>query len=194
VGFRRHRNSFGFETRARPWLGLGAAFGFGTNINFDPAEGLPPYEGDEIEGELRLVLFPVPRLRLEGTYLYNRMRTNQASGVAPPGEPIFTNHILRTKLSYQFSRALSLRAILDYESVLPNLSLVDVDDERRFAVDLLLTYQLNPWTAFYVGYTDSRENFALVETADERFLRRTASPTLTTGRQFFVKVSYLWRF
>jgi len=63
--------------------------------------------------------------------------------------------------------------------------------------DFLVTYLLNPGTALYVGYTDGRENLALdppTSAMTPPTLRRIGSPDTSTGRQFFVKLSYLFRF
>ena len=66
-----------------------------------------------------------------------------------------------------------------------------LDQDRRFTADVLLTYLLNPGTAVYVGYTDGYQNVAL-DPVDG--LRATARPSTSTGRQIFVKTSYLLRF
>ena len=58
--------------------------------------------------------------------------------------------------------------------------------------DVLLTYLIHPGTAFYAGFTDTRENLALVG-GPPTLLERIRQPSLTTGRQFFVKLSYLFR-
>jgi hypothetical protein len=50
----------------------------------------------------------------------------------------------------------------------------------------------NYGTALYVGYTDLYNNVALDPTVSPN-LRRTAFPDTSTGRQFFVKLSYLFR-
>jgi predicted porin len=114
-----------------------------------------------------------------------------------PGVPshasIFNNHIFRSKLNYQFTRALSLRAIVDYNAVLPNSELVNLERTKRLTGDVLVTYLLNPGTALYVGYTDRFENLA-IDQMGQPSLRRTVSPTTGVGRQFFVKMSYLFRF
>jgi len=98
---------------------------------------------------------------------------------------------VRWKLSYQVSRALSLRAIVDYDAVWPNVSFVKLDREQQVTGDALATYLLNPGTALYVGYTNQQENLAL-ETGPPSILRRTNYPGLATG-QFFFKISYLIR-
>jgi hypothetical protein len=56
---------------------------------------------------------------------------------------------------------------------------------------VLLTYLVNPGTALYVGYTDGYDNVAIA--ADGR-VQPSRHPSTSTGRQFFVKTSYLLRF
>ncbi len=75
---------------------------------------------------------------------------------------------------------------------LPNPSLVALERTKRLTGDVLLTYVLNPGTALYVGYTDTYENLRVGGAPPG--LCRTGSPDVSTGRQFFVKVSYLFRF
>jgi hypothetical protein len=86
-----------------------------------------------------------------------------------------------------------LRAILDYNAVLPNAGLIDLERSKRLTADVLVTYLLNPGTALYVGYNNRFENLRLDPTVPPS-LRRTGSPTNGVGRQFFVKMSYLFRF
>jgi len=140
----------------------------------------------------------MPRFRVDETYIYSRLATREGSTPSgfSPETPIFNNHILRTKLNYQFTRQLSLRAILDYNSVLPNAQLVALDRTKSLKADLLLTYLLNPGTALYIGYSDLFENLEIdpVTAAPLRTLRRTRSPNNSTGRQVFIKLSYLFRF
>ena len=72
---------------------------------------------------------------------------------------IFDNHIVRSRANYQFTRELSLRAILDYNAVLSDPSLVSSGSRtKHLAADMLLTYSFIPGTALYVGYTDGYDN------------------------------------
>jgi hypothetical protein len=87
---------------------------------------------------------------------------------------LFENHLLRSKVNYQFSRPLSFRVIVDYNGLAGNPLLVDLERTKRLNYDLLLTYMLPPGTAFYVGYPDRYENL-LVDRTDPLRLRRTAS-------------------
>jgi hypothetical protein len=47
--------------------------------------------------------------------------------------------------------------------------------------------------AQYVGYTDIYENL-MFDPSRPPYLRLSVSPNMNTGRQFFVKMSYLIRF
>jgi hypothetical protein len=103
------------------------------------------------------------------------------------------NHLVRSRLNYQFTRELSLRMIVDYNAVLENAALVDLTRQKRVTGDLLLTYLIHPGTALYVGYTDRLENLRLFPGAPPTVLP-IGFPSTTTARQFFAKVSYLFRF
>ncbi|HXH07771.1 MAG TPA: DUF5916 domain-containing protein [Vicinamibacterales bacterium] len=185
LGFRKRSVTVLGGTSYLRWLEISGRLTRGTDVNFFPAPGLRPSLADAGSGRVSLTLRPTPPLRIDQTYLHSRLRTRA-------GPMIFENHILRTRVAYQFTRELSMRAILDYEGILPNASLVALEREKRFAADLLVTYLVNPWTAVYVGYTDRRENLRPDPIAGR--LLRTDAPDVTTGRQVFAKVSYLLRF
>ena len=71
--------------------------------------------------------------------------------------------------------------------------IIDLEREKTFSADVLATYLVNPWTAFYVGYTDGYGNVEIDPVLRDR-LRPTESVFNSTGRQVFVKMSYLLRF
>jgi hypothetical protein len=197
VGFRKGDTGVSFSTEPRQWLGISLSYSKGTNVNFSPAAGLSPFLGNSRTSNFELTLRPTPRLRFDQTYIYSRLGTRQ--GFTPPGVPasasIFNNHLFRWKVNYQFTRALSLRAILDYNAVLANPSLIAQERTKSLTGDILLTYLLNPGTALYIGYTDRHENLALDPTLPPSLrLHRIRGPNTSTGRQFFVKLSYLFRF
>jgi hypothetical protein len=191
--FRKRAASFTFETAWLTWLESSFEYDRGQEINFFPSEELPPFLANATETELSVTLKPMPRLRLDQTYLFTRLSTRQQlSGLSRSGV-IVDNHIWRSRASYQFTRNLSLRAILDYSSVLPDSSLIDLETEKDFTADLLATYLVNPWTALYVGYTDGYGNRVIDPVSRDR-LRVTDSAFHSIGRQVFVKMSYLLRF
>ncbi|HSL21087.1 MAG TPA: DUF5916 domain-containing protein [Vicinamibacterales bacterium] len=193
IEFRKRETSVGFETGWLKWFEFSTNVERGNEINFFPGEGVEPFLADSTNAEVSLSLMPVAPLRLDQTYLFTRLETRAGLVHTPPGASIVDNHILRTRVGYQFTRALSLRAIVDYSAVLPDTALIDLEREKRFTADFLVTYLLNPWTAVYVGYTDGYGNVEIDPIARDR-LRPTDSPFHSTGRQVFVKTSYLLRF
>lgn len=180
-GFREHENLIHGGTSWLRWLEIGGALARGARPNFFPAAGVLPFLADFTDASLSVVIRPEPRLRLSETYIY--------SGLAGA----FDNHIVRSRVDYQFTRVLSVRGIADYNAVLPNASRVALERTKRFAADVLVTYLLNPGTAVYIGYTDQYENLAF-RPDDPLSLTRSGAPSQSVGRQFFVKTSYLLRF
>ena len=195
LGFRKNSNDLAFSTAWYRWLELNADYNWGKGVNYYPGNGLAPFLAGSSGGSLGLTLRPQPRLRIDESYMYSRLGARQEWLPDPELEPgaIFNNHILRSKVNYQFSRELSLRAIFDYNGVLPNASLVSLDKSKRFGADVLLTYLLHPGTALYVGYSNVRENLAYDPLLTPP-LYRTASPNTSTGQLVFVKLSYQLRY
>jgi hypothetical protein len=193
VEFRKNESSARFETAIVKWLECSVHFRTEDEINYYPAGGLVPFLGNGVNLESNATLKITAPLRIDETYLFTRLSPKSDFTARAANGAIVTNHIFRTRASYQFTRALSLRAIVDYSTVLPDPALIALEKETRLAADLLVTYLVNPWTAFYVGYNDGYENFG-VDPAFRNRLLRTDSGLTPTGRQFFVKASYLFRF
>lgn len=193
IEFRKHRTSARAETAWLKWLEAGAEYASEQETNFFPAEGLQPFLANARQAEVELTLKPLPKLRLDGTYLFTRLTTREGTPWARAGASIVDNYIFRTRTSYQLTRELSLRAIVDYHTVNPNSSLIALDRTKGFTADVLVTYLVNPWTALYVGYTDGYSNLAIDPLSRDR-VRLTDSAFHSLGRQFFVKTSYLLRF
>ena len=183
-----------FQSEWLKWLAGFAKIGLGTAVNHKPPKGLAPYLADAQDGSVGLTFRPMRALRLDHTFLYERLRTRPGASLAADSpKRILANRILREKLNYQFTRALSFRAILDYSTVDRDSTLSRVEPEHRWGMDLLFTYLVHPGTALYVGYSDRYENFRLLPGSPPA-LERSGSPGLSVGRQVFVKLSYLWRF
>ena len=186
--FREHENWVSFSTSYLRWMDFYVAFSNGTRPNFFPAEGVAPFLADFRDGQVGLTFRPTSRLLVDQTYLYSRLAAPASSGHVGT---IFDNHIIRSRVNYQFTRELSVRGIVDYNGVLSNPGLVALDRTKHLTADILLTYLVNPGTALYVGVTDGFDNLALDPING---IRPTRNPTTSTGRQFFVKTSYLFRF
>jgi hypothetical protein len=179
----------------KKWLAFETSYMAGDDVNYYPDSGRDPFLGSMKRATAGFTLRPGPRLRIQETYLYSGLWTSRKSGLQdlPNGTSVFNNHILRSKVNYHFDRQASLRAIVDYNGVLPNDPLVSLEREKHVGLDLLFTYMVNPGTAVHVGYTDLYDNWRLDPTRSPE-LQRTQFPDLNTGRQAFVKLSYLFRF
>ena len=185
LSFRPHANQVSVDTKWLRWLGAEASYAWGTEVNHDPAPDLAPFLARATEAEVGVTVRPAPRLRLEQAYVANALKSG--------ARRVFTEQRLRTKISYQFSRFLSVRAIVDYETVTADVTLTDEEPERKWAGDVLLTYLVNPGTAFYFGYIDQYEDIEIVPESRSE-LRRIGRRATSVGRQAFAKISYLWRF
>lgn len=139
---------------------------------------------------------PLRSVTLDNIYLLdrNRGRTNQPL--------VFENQTLRTKINYQFTRALSARVIVEYDSLLVDPAATSLHRTKQVGTQALLTWLPHPGTAIYFGYNNDLQNLdhalcsrLLPGTCDpgQTILPRSAN-YLNDGRQVFLKVSYLLRF
>ena len=135
---------------------------------------------------LLLSFRPISALKIDNTYLFDRLRDRNS------GAAIFNNHIVRSKWNWQFNRQLSLRLILQYTATLANPALTSLETSKQFNGDFLITYLLHPGTAIYVGYNSDLQHLMLDSAAGT--ITRTRTGYINDSRQFFVKVSYLFRF
>ena len=173
------------------WLTADVRYVVAVRPNYYPVAGASPFLGDGREWQLAIRLRPSSRLGLEGTWISNRLDAGGVSSGIPARGSVYRSTLARAQAVYQFGRTLSLRAIADWNGVEANPALILLERDRRLTGDVLLTWQLNPWTALYAGFNDRHANLAV---APGGSLQRTASPGLNTGRQFFVKVGYLLRY
>jgi hypothetical protein len=211
--YHEHRSGASVQTQYFPKVTIAANYYWGDGANFVPAAGAPPQSllSRLDTGGATLALRPVKPLKIENTYLFERLRAteneyafalSQAPAGASFGKGIFNNHIVRSKWNWQFTPQLSLRVILQYNSVLANTPgntfypFTYLPTEKQFNADFLLTYLVHPGTAIYVGYNSDLQNLDHGLTQDPAGLAGlyTAKGYLNDSRQFFVKVSYQFRF
>ena len=185
IDFRMSSNSVSISSEWQKWLHLTSSVEHGNRVNYYPAGEDLPFLADSLNTNFTLRFLPTPQLQIDKTYIYTRLAADGRGTV-------FNNHIWRTKTNYQFTREMSLRAIVDYNAVLPNDTLVKLERRKRLVLDVLFTYMLNPGTAFYIGYTDNYENLRYDPTASP-LVQHGAFPSTSTGRQIFAKLSYLLR-
>ena len=152
-----------------------------------PPVGDDPAGANITNADIRFTWRPVGRVRIDTTYLLTRLSERTERG------RIFTNQIARSRVSYQFSRRLTLRAILQYETTRADPSRTSLETTRNFNGDFLMTYLVNPWTALFAGVTSNYQNLRLDDGLTGRSLVRTDDDFLNDTRQFFVKFSYMFR-
>jgi hypothetical protein len=207
IEFRKHSTSLFASSQPYKWISFSARYTTGIGENFFPASTLVPLQaflGNTRRVNLGFTLRPSSRFRFDETYIYSRLGTRNGSTPAgfTPGQNIFNNHLMRAKLNYQFTKELSLRLILDYNATIANSQLIDLQTNlggfdkgpfaptKRISADVLLTYLLHPGTAVYAGYNNGFTDLSLQNAASGP----RGSPTNSTTRLFFVKLSYLFRY
>jgi Domain of unknown function (DUF5916) len=208
IPFRKHSTAIQFSSAPYKWLSFTGRYTTGTGENFFPAAGLSPFLGNVNRVNFGFTVRPSARFRIDETVIYYRLGTRSGSTPAPfqAGHSVFNNYLLRTKVNYQFTRELSLRMIMDYDATLANAQLLDLErnlgsfdggpspPSKTFTPDFLLTYLVHPGTALYIGYNNSFGNLRVDETTNPAQVLYQRSPTNTTGRLFFIKLSYLFRY
>jgi hypothetical protein len=192
---------------------VGATYSWGDGVNFvaSPNAAAPlnqPFLARQDTATGTLTFRPVTPLKIENTYLFERLRATEStyllalSQTPGIGKGIFDNHILRSKWNWQFTPQLSLRVILQYNSILANTPgntfypYTYLPTQKEFNADVLVTYLVHPGTAIYVGYNGDLQNLdhELVPGPEGLAGLYTAKGYMNDSRQFFVKVSYMFRF
>jgi hypothetical protein len=152
------------------WLALDGGFSAGHAVFYDPTA---PFQGRSIDYNAGMTLQPSGRLAQRVGY--QRVSFDRAG----TRERIYTLDIINTRTTYQFTRALAVRGIAQYDS-----------SRKRVLTDFLGSYEPRPGTVVYAGYG------ALIEQRD--FIDGEWLPQrgdfLTTQRGLFFKASYLYRF
>lgn len=208
--YHEHRSGASFQTGYFSKATLGASYFWGDGVNFVPAANAAPQAllARLDTGSATLTFRPLKPLKIENTYLFERLRAtdsayllalSQTPGV---GKGIFDNHIVRSKWNWQFTPQLSLRLILQYNSVLANTPgnapypYTYLPTQKQFNADFLITYLVHPGTAIYVGYNSDLQNLDHGLMPDPAGLAGlyTSKGYINDSRQFFVKASYQFRF
>ena len=158
-GIRRSRVQF--NSSPAGWMQFGGTFSRSATIaRFEE----PPFLGNQTQMEAWLSLSPAPWLRLQPSFSHLRMTHPDDDS------EVFSGYVQRTRVKIQFSRRLFLRTILQYD-----------DFARRFDVEPLLSYKVNPFTVLYVGSTHALDDHR----PDEVWKQRE--------RQLFLKIQYLFQ-
>jgi hypothetical protein len=190
---------------------LGAGYYWGDGANFVAVPPAPferpmpynhPFLAREDNAAVSLTLRPVKPLKIENTYLYERLRAPEnaylfeQSQIPGVGHGIFNDHILRSKWNWQFTPQLSVRVILQYNGLLAGTPGVGspytyFPTAKEFNADFLVTYLVHPGTAIYVGYNSDLQNLNVEPNVG---VFNTPKGYINDSRQFFAKVSYKFQF
>ncbi len=168
-------------------------------VLIDVPNGQLPITGSELLINHTMSFKPTQHLEIDNTYILDRVLNGTAHHAA------FNNHIIRSKWNYQFTPAWSLRFITQYNGLLANPIYSSLTTTRNLNFDFLFTYMPHPGTAVYVGYNSNLENL-LPGLCEQSPTSLTCVPNgslgpglvrtnrfINDGRQFFVKISYLFR-
>jgi hypothetical protein len=155
---------------------------WGRGANQVPAVGTAPVRVRYQRIQADWSLFPSRGLSISNTYLFNRQIS------LADGRAVYNLNIARSKWNWQLTRELSFRFIAQYNSLLANPLLTANPTARSLNGDFLITYLVHPGTAVYVGYNSnlSKPGPATGFDSPDEFVN--------DDRQFFVKMSYMFRF
>jgi hypothetical protein len=190
VGLRGHFDTFNVTTEWWSWLTIAETFDYGVFPNFQSPPSRTPETGDGWIASLDVQVRPTPALQLGTTYFHNQLHTHPGAEGIDGTAAMFDHNLARLRVSYQFTRALSLRTILDYDGFQGNSALVVTPSRKRLGIDVLLTYLVAPGTACYVGYADGFA--AMPGTAPP--VDVSTEPLTLVGRRIFLKLSRQFRF
>jgi len=180
-----------FSTSFSRFFTLGTGYNRGHSINFAPPGASAPLPANQNRATLFLTFRPITPLTIENRYLWFRLREEGSSATA------FNNHIFRQNWNWQFTRALSLRMILQYEAILANQTRTSLETSKNFNADFLVTWLLHPGTALYVGYNSNlvnRDIFPCASAASCTTQFQRTTDFRNDAKGLFAKFSYLFRF
>jgi Domain of unknown function (DUF5916) len=190
-------NFGGVVARGQPWAQLNFNLQWlrSGNVNYNPPAGQTPFLLNQNTVQALVSVNPLKQLTIDNTYLLDRDFN------AHTNDFVYESQTFRTKLNYQFTRAISARVIVEYDSTLANPAETSLARTKEVQTQALLTWLPHPGTVVYIGWNDDLQNYAHTLCAR---MGGTCDPTqpilprvpgyLNDGRQFFVKASYLFRF
>jgi hypothetical protein len=119
--------------------------------------------------------------------------TNETLDV-DPGR-LYTANITNSTIKYQFNRRAFLRVILQYVNYDREIGHYNADNRddvdpltRGVFSQMLFSYEINPRTVFYLGYSDNYQNRNPSQDAEYR-----DDCLIQTNRAVFTKIGYAWQ-
>jgi hypothetical protein len=206
-------NYGGFGARGAPWaqLNFNISATRGGNVNYNPVACPPPSSSSQTctpipvnypslmnqeKAKVYVTLQPIRQLTADNTYLLDRDHS------VADGALVYEVQTFRTKVNYQFTKAMSARIIVEYDSTLANPAETSLKRTKQIGTEALFTWLPHPGTAVYIGYNNDLQNLDRllckgfpggVCDTDNTVAPRSTN-FLNDGKQIFVKASYLFRF
>ena len=162
IDFNKNSLTIQGENNLIGWLPFGIFFKTGDSIFYEPEDEDPFLGWGNTYG---LFFNAKPSKRLQMSVDFSKQTFWRKRG----GEQIYDFNVVRQRTTYQLSKTLSLRAILDYY----------LEDKEVYG-SFLVSWILRPGTVFFFG-------------VDSNFLKGEAGRYGQTDYSIFIKFSYWWR-
>lgn len=160
-----YSSCFGFWPAGNIWFHTHCLFG--DRIDYSNSR---PGKRFRLDPEIGLNLGR--HLQLSLYHLYERMTVD-------PGR-LYTANISQLSTIYHFNTRIFFRSIIQYVNYDYNVQnyILNTDSEfKQVSIQLLFSYKINPFTVFFLGYSDNHQGNQAYELIQKK-------------RTFFVKVSY----
>lgn len=160
IGFNKNSFTVEGENNLVSWLPFGFYFRTGHNVFYDPDD---PFLG--WSNTYGLFFNVKPNKRLQMSVDFSKQTFWEERG----GEQLYDFNAVRQRTTYQLSKTLSLRAIVDY-----------YHEDNEFYGSFLVSWILRPGTVFFFGI-------------DSNYLRGESGRYGQDNYSIFIKFSYWWR-
>lgn len=124
-------------------------------------------------------------LRLVDRILIEGWLTHVESHLLDTKEDLFNGYVAGSRVSYNYSNRLSFRLLSQYN-----------DFSKTWNIDPLITYQISPFSLFYLGTTYYVQQFDNLNHSGDRVAMTEEHPyshKRLDSRQFFMKLQYLFQ-
>lgn len=172
-------------SRILDWLEWEAGLEWGDAVNYAPLQGAEPHAAKTQRGFLGVSFKPGQVLKTDLDVLYSHLEDEHG------GEELFTNWIYRLRTNWQATRRWSLRAILELQDIEADPERTSIRSRDNLNGDILITYQLNSWTALYIGFNHNERNRQLIDVDGRPVIFDPVERRHHDGHQAFMKFSYL---